>query len=140
MWRSGAGSVPHVPPGLSFDEKDEGAYSAKSNKPYPLLKQHTAIGLTTVPETTFPKEQSVSLNSLQMKFECGVCLEGYSESGSHAPRSLSCGHTFCTGRFINIISKSIFIFILIQVVSLSWSRKPFHVQSVTKPPSYLPEE
>lgn len=107
MWRSGAGSVPHVPPGLSFDEKDEGAYSAKSNKPYPLLKQHTAIGLTTVPETTFPKEQSVSLNSLQMKFECGVCLEGYSESGSHAPRSLSCGHTFCTGCLSQLVKETI---------------------------------
>ena len=98
MWRSGAGSVPHVPPSLSFSETEEGAINpVKSSKPYPLLKQHTAIGLTTPEEQP---ELSLSLTSLQMKFECAVCLEGYSESGSHAPRSLSCGHTFCTGMFI----------------------------------------
>ena len=68
--------------------------SSATSKPHPLLKQNTTIGLTS-PEDNDTK----SLASLQMRFECAVCYEMYSESGPHAPRNLLCGHTFCTGKY-----------------------------------------
>lgn len=60
-----------------------------------LLKQNTILGLAT-PVENDPKDPE----SRKMRFECAVCLEAYSESGSHVPRSLSCGHTFCTGKLV----------------------------------------
>jgi hypothetical protein len=41
---------------------------------------------------------SSRLERLETMTTCGVCMEGYaSEPPPHAPRSLGCGHTFCTG-------------------------------------------
>ncbi len=51
-----------------------------------LIKQHTILTETTD-----------ELNTGDMRFECSVCLEEYNETGDGVPRSLLCGHTFCTG-------------------------------------------
>ena len=74
--RSTQGSVPNVT-------------SSQSPVRQPLIKQHTTIGL---------EPAGVEGNeSLQMRCECSVCLGVYEETGKNAPRSLTCGHTFCTG-------------------------------------------
>ena len=97
-WRSCSGSVPNVPGRLAA----EGAPANPKKKGNPLLKQSTIIGLSSPSE----EEEERSLSSLQMRFECTVCLEDFSESGSHAPRNLSCGHTFCTGKIDRISTSS----------------------------------
>lgn len=91
------GSLPYnQPPGSAPNEMPEAFKTGSvATKPRPLLKQNTALGLTS-PET----EEDKSLADLRMRFECAVCFEMYSESGPHAPRSLLCGHTFCTGQLL----------------------------------------
>lgn len=80
VWRSSPGSVPSIDHTVSLRK--------------PLLKQHTTIGITSPVED----DNETMATSLQLKLECAVCLEVYSESGSSAPRSLSCGHSFCTSK------------------------------------------
>ena len=31
--------------------------------------------------------------------ECSLCMEEYLDEGTHVPRNLNCGHTFCTGQW-----------------------------------------
>ena len=50
----------------------------------PMVKQHTTGGFTG-------QEEEVGV-----KLECSVCYNFYSDKGSEVPRSLLCGHTFCT--------------------------------------------
>lgn len=83
-WRSVHGSLPQVEPRPSSL----------------LLKQNTILGLSTPGENDPENSES----NIKMKFECAVCFETYSESGSHVPRSLSCGHTFCTGKLLGVRS------------------------------------
>ena len=52
-----------------------------------LVKQHTAMGLTGQP---------LMEEEIGVKLECSVCYNCYSDRGDEVPRSLSCGHTFCT--------------------------------------------
>lgn len=87
-WRCIPGSLPQVQPRPSSV----------------LLKQNTILGLAT-PVENDPEDQE----SMKIRFECAVCFETYSESGSHVPRSLLCGHTFCTGKFVGGRSFTIMI-------------------------------
>ena len=80
-WRSiPAGSVPTD---LNVYQADD---STRKSKPF--VKQHTI--LTETPE--------LMEDPGDMRFECSVCLGEYNESGDGVPRSLVCGHTFCTGK------------------------------------------
>ena len=78
--RSTQGSVPNVMP----------TSQSPVRQVKPFLKQHTTIGIE-------PAGVEGDDESLQMRFECSVCLGVYGETGESAPRSLTCGHTFCTG-------------------------------------------
>lgn len=52
-----------------------------------FVKQHTMMALTETAEE----------DEGDRRFECSVCLGEYQDSGDGVPRSLLCGHTFCTG-------------------------------------------
>eukprot|EP00731_Ephydatia_muelleri_P037257 Em0429g7a len=42
--------------------------------------------------------QSINTGSVKsIALECSVCMEEFSDSGHSVPRSLACGHSFCTG-------------------------------------------
>lgn len=53
-----------------------------------IVKQHTMITLN----------ETVEEDDSDRRFECSVCLGEYEDSGNGVPRSLLCGHTFCTGK------------------------------------------
>ena len=44
----------------------------------------------------FPSVNTGRVKSIAL--ECSVCMEEFSDSGLSVPRSLACGHSFCTGR------------------------------------------
>ncbi len=56
-----------------------------------LTKQHTVTDFS---------EPAGDRESGDARFECCVCFGEYQESGRGVPRSLMCGHTFCTGGYI----------------------------------------
>ena len=83
-------SVPtgSVPGGL-FREGSNGATAGHRG----LTKQHTVTDFS----------EQADRESGDARFECCVCLGEYQESGRGVPRSLMCGHTFCTGGYTNYI-------------------------------------
>lgn len=83
-WNNVGGSVPYA----LYNENS----STRPSKH--MVKQHTMMACVEDVQTD-PDDNA----SGDMRFECSVCLGEYHESGNGVPRSLLCGHTFCTGKF-----------------------------------------